>query len=156
MMPRKSAFVARSMASATLPARPGINSPAVLIASEEPRGCSLFRCRFESCSSVLSRVGTDYLRFTGSPREPIWCRAQRRTRGLYFLRMTIDIATLSPEERLKLLEQLWDSLSSSPSAVPLTKPQRDELDRRLDELDREGPVGIPWEEVYRRISSRRA
>jgi Putative addiction module component len=32
-------------------------------------------------------------------------------------------------------------------AVPLTKPQRDELDRRLDELDREGPVGIPWEEV---------
>ncbi len=81
---------------------------------------------------------------------------QRRTRGLYFLRMTIDIATLSPEERLKLLEQLWDSLSSSPSAVPLTKPQRDELDRRLDELDREGPVGIPWEEVYRRISSRRA
>ena len=70
--------------------------------------------------------------------------------------MTIDIATLSPEERLKLLEQLWGSLSSSPSAVPLTKPQRDELDRRLDELDREGPVGIPWEEVYRRISSRRA
>jgi len=70
--------------------------------------------------------------------------------------MTIDIATLSPEERLKLLEQLWDSLSSSPSAVPLTKPQREELDRRLDELEREGPVGIPWEEVHRRISSRRA
>lgn len=69
--------------------------------------------------------------------------------------MTIDIATLSPEERLKLLEQLWDSLSSSPSAVPLTTPQREELDRRLDELDREGPVGIPWEEVHRRISSRR-
>ena len=70
--------------------------------------------------------------------------------------MAIDIATLSPEERLKLLEQLWDSLSSSPSAVPLTTPQREELDRRLDELDREGPVGIPWEEVQRRISSRRA
>ena len=70
-------------------------------------------------------------------------------------RMGIDIATLSPEERLKLLEQLWDSLSSSPDAVPMTKPQREELDRRLDELDREGPGGIPWEEVQRRISSRR-
>ena len=69
--------------------------------------------------------------------------------------MAIDIDTLSPEERLKLLEKLWDSLSSNPDAVPLTEPQREELDRRLDELDREGPGGIPWEEVQRRISSRR-
>jgi putative addiction module component (TIGR02574 family) len=70
--------------------------------------------------------------------------------------MAIDIATLSPEEQLQLLEQLWDRLSSSPNAVPLTQAQREELDRRLDELDREGPIGIPWEEVHRRISSRRA
>ena len=70
--------------------------------------------------------------------------------------MAIDIATLSPEERLELLEQLWDSLSSRPDAVPMTKPQREELDRRLDELDREGASGIPWEEVQRRVSSRRS
>ena len=69
---------------------------------------------------------------------------------------TIDIASLSAEERLKLLEQLWDSLASTPDAVPMTQPQREELDRRLDELERQGPVGIPWEEVYRRISNRRA
>jgi putative addiction module component (TIGR02574 family) len=55
----------------------------------------------------------------------------------------IDIATLSQEERLRLLEQLWDSLSSTPEAIPLTDAQREELDRRLDELDREGPTGIP-------------
>jgi len=70
--------------------------------------------------------------------------------------MAIDIETLSPEERLRLLEELWDSLASSPDAVPLTEPQRKELDRRLDELDWEGPGGIPWEEVQRRISSRRS
>ena len=64
---------------------------------------------------------------------------------------TIDIANLSAEERLRLLEELWDSLSATPEAVPLTNAQRDELDRRLDELDRDGPVGIPWEEVLRRI-----
>jgi putative addiction module component (TIGR02574 family) len=67
---------------------------------------------------------------------------------------TIDIARLSPEERLELLEQIWDSLSATPEAVPLTGAQREELDRRLDELDREGPVGIPWDEVMRRIRSR--
>jgi putative addiction module component (TIGR02574 family) len=69
---------------------------------------------------------------------------------------TIDIATLTPEQRLELLEQIWDSLSAHPEAVPLTRAQREELDRRLDELDAEGPTGIPWEEVYRRLRDRRA
>ena len=38
----------------------------------------------------------------------------------------IDIATLSQEERLRLLEQLWDSLSSTPEAIPLTDAQRED------------------------------
>ena len=67
---------------------------------------------------------------------------------------TVDIANLSAEERLRLLEELWDSLSATPEAVPLTSAQREELDRRLDELDRDGPTGIPWEDVLRRIHSR--
>ena len=66
----------------------------------------------------------------------------------------IDIAKLSPEERLELLEQLWDSLADTPEAIPLTDAQREELDRRLDDLDREGPVGIPWNEVLDRIRNR--
>jgi len=67
---------------------------------------------------------------------------------------TIDIASLSSEERLRLLEELWESLCATPEAIPLTSAQREELDRRLDELDREGPEGIPWEDVLRRIRSR--
>ena len=51
---------------------------------------------------------------------------------------TIDISKLSPEDRLRLLEQLWDSLSATPEAVPITDAQRDEPERRLDELDRAG------------------
>lgn len=65
---------------------------------------------------------------------------------------TIDIASLSPAQRLELLEQIWDSLS--PETIPLTQAQREELDRRLDELDREGPVGIPWDETLDRIRNR--
>ena len=68
----------------------------------------------------------------------------------------IDITTLSREEQLQLLENLWDSLSSTPKAIPLTDAQREELDRRLDELDSEGPVGIPVEEVLGRLHARRA
>jgi putative addiction module component (TIGR02574 family) len=47
----------------------------------------------------------------------------------------IDIDTLSPEERLDLLEKLWDSLE--PSQIPVTEAQKRELDRRLDALDRD-------------------
>ncbi len=67
---------------------------------------------------------------------------------------TIDIASLSLEERLRLLDELWESLSQTPEASRMTLAQRDELDRRLDKLDREGPMGIAWEEVVRRIRSR--
>ena len=66
----------------------------------------------------------------------------------------IDIESLTTDERLRLLEQVWESLRQRPTEVPLTDAQREELDRRLDDLDREGPVGIPWEEVQRRIVGR--
>jgi putative addiction module component (TIGR02574 family) len=66
----------------------------------------------------------------------------------------MEIAGLSPEERLHLLDQIWESLSETPEAVPLTNAQREELDRRLDELERDGPVGIPWQEVLGRLRSR--
>ena len=66
----------------------------------------------------------------------------------------VDIASLTLEERLSLLEELWDSLAVVPGAFPLTSAQRAELDRRLDDLDAEGPAGIPWDEVLSRIRSR--
>jgi putative addiction module component (TIGR02574 family) len=68
----------------------------------------------------------------------------------------IDIQALSPAQRLELIELLWDSLSSTPEAIPFTDAQRAELDRRLDELDREGPIGIPAEEVLARLDRLRS
>jgi len=57
----------------------------------------------------------------------------------------VDIDQLTPEERLDLIERLWDSLSDD--EVPVTDAQRQELEHRLDALDRDGPVGVPWEQV---------
>ena len=71
---------------------------------------------------------------------------------------TLDIERLSPDERLELMEQLWESLRKDPSSVPLTDAQREELDRRLDELEadvqRGASLGIPWDEVLQRIRNR--
>jgi putative addiction module component (TIGR02574 family) len=59
----------------------------------------------------------------------------------------LDIESLTVDERLDLLEQIWESLAAHPERVPLTDAQRAELDRRLDDLDREGPVGLSWNEM---------
>lgn len=65
----------------------------------------------------------------------------------------IDISRLTPAERLRLVEELWDSLS--PSDIPLTTAQADELDRR-EALHRADPHrGRPWRDVLDEIEHRR-
>ena len=65
-----------------------------------------------------------------------------------------NLGDLSPEEKLRLIEQVWDSLAADPKDVPLGDWQVRELDRRLDDLDRDGPAGIPWEQVLREFKDR--
>jgi len=66
----------------------------------------------------------------------------------------LNLNNLSPEEKLRLLEEVWDSLAADPAKVPLADWQRRELDRRLDGVDREGPIGIPWDRVLSEIEGR--
>jgi putative addiction module component (TIGR02574 family) len=65
----------------------------------------------------------------------------------------IDISTLTVEQRLELLDEIWESLYETPQGIPLTEAQREELDRRIEDLDREGPVGKPLEQVLREIET---
>lgn len=67
----------------------------------------------------------------------------------------IDVDRLSTDERLDLIGKLWDSLGADASTLPLTPAQREELDERLDDLEREGPTGTTWDEALRRIGSSR-
>ena len=67
-----------------------------------------------------------------------------------------DIETLSVEERLSLIERVWNSLARTSTDIPLTDGQREELDQRIDELEHEGPVGIQWGDVLDEIKGRRA
>ena len=67
-----------------------------------------------------------------------------------------DIEMLTVVERLELIERVWDSLTMTQDDIPLTNSQRAELDRRIDELEEKGPVGIPGEQVLDRIKSKGA
>ena len=66
----------------------------------------------------------------------------------------IDIDRLDVDQRLRLIERIWESLRSDPAAIPLTPAQRTELDRRLDELEQGDTAGIPWEDVLENIRKR--
>ena len=59
----------------------------------------------------------------------------------------LDVGQLSRDEQMQLLDELWGVLGRDPEALPLSDEQRVELDRRLDDLDVEGPVGLTWDEV---------
>lgn len=62
------------------------------------------------------------------------------------------IETLSAKQRLELLERLWDSLSEED--IPLTDAQRAELDRRLEDMERNPGDAEPWEVVRERLRKR--
>jgi putative addiction module component (TIGR02574 family) len=67
-------------------------------------------------------------------------------------RSAIEFEHLSRDQRLDLIEELWESLTDNErDEIPLTDAQRTELDRRLALLDREGPVGMSLEEVIDEI-----
>ena len=66
----------------------------------------------------------------------------------------IDIDSLSRDEKLDLLERLWDSLTETQRGVPHWDWQRDELNRRLDQFEADGDVGAPAEEVLGRLRGR--
>lgn len=42
-----------------------------------------------------------------------------------------EIRKLPVDERLRLAEDIWDSIHADPDSLPLTEEQRAELDRRL-------------------------
>jgi putative addiction module component (TIGR02574 family) len=65
-----------------------------------------------------------------------------------------DVLTLSADERIRLVEDIWDTLVIAPEAVVLTDEQRRELDSRLEEHRRDPSAGSTWPEVKARILKR--
>ena len=64
-----------------------------------------------------------------------------------------EILQMSVAERIQLVEDIWDSVSAFPEAVPLTEAQQQELDRRLHAYRQNPDVGISWDELKKQLSS---
>ena len=65
-----------------------------------------------------------------------------------------QIFELSVADRLRLVEDLWDSIADSPEKLPILDWQKQELDRRMAAHSQSGAVGSSWEDIERRIRER--
>ncbi len=58
-----------------------------------------------------------------------------------------EILKLSVEERIEIVEAVWDSIAASPESLPVTAAQKRELDRRLAEHRANPEAGKTWKEI---------
>ncbi|MBX9773579.1 MAG: addiction module protein [Xanthobacteraceae bacterium] len=57
-----------------------------------------------------------------------------------------ELLQLSPEERLQLVEDLWDSIAQD-QLPALTDAQKKEIDQRIADHEKDPSTALPWEQV---------
>jgi len=60
---------------------------------------------------------------------------------------SLGIDRLPLEERLALVEEIWDSIAADTAVLPLTDAQRSELGKRIAEDDAHSDDVTSWEQV---------
>ena len=63
-----------------------------------------------------------------------------------------EILQIPMDERLKLVEDIWDSIAVTPEAVPVPDWHRDELDRRLAQASPR--PGLSWNDARAKLHER--
>jgi putative addiction module component (TIGR02574 family) len=65
--------------------------------------------------------------------------------------METKLQQLTVDERIKLVEDLWDSIAADQGALPMTADQKTELDRRLNAYAVDKNHGRPAADAIRDI-----
>ena len=94
----------------------------------------------------------------GVASPPALVVALRVVQAAWYLRLIMksaDWLELDVDERIDLVEDIWDSIAAVPARVRLADWQREELDRRLQQYHRDPSAGSPWNVVRQRITSSR-
>ncbi len=65
---------------------------------------------------------------------------------------TIDeLKALPLQDRLKVVEAVWDSMEEDGSTLALTQEQRAELDRRMAAHEADPDSALTWDQVLERL-----
>ena len=65
-----------------------------------------------------------------------------------------SILKLPVEDRIRLVEDIWDSIASDQLALDLSEAQRAELDKRLEAFEEDRKIGREASEVIAEIKNR--
>ena len=127
----------------------GAAQPGVAADSRPPSLRSVWRLPLNA--GTLGRPG----RVRGLPREvrPVLALQATLEQNARMAKPALDLSKLTAEEKFELIDDLWESLAGDD--VALTPEIDAELDRRLDRLERDGPTGVPWEDVRQEMTARK-
>lgn len=64
---------------------------------------------------------------------------------------SLGIDRLSLEDRMLLVEEIWDSIAAEAEALEVPQSHKDELDFRLADDDANPGAGSSWEDVKTRL-----
>ena len=66
-----------------------------------------------------------------------------------------DTLDLSIPERIQLVEDIWDTIAVEAGAVELTEEEKKIIDERLAAYHQNPDLGSPWDDVFKRIVSKK-
>ena len=68
-------------------------------------------------------------------------------------KMLAEILSWSVEDRLQLIDEVWNSIAVEADALPLSDELRQELDRRLADYEANPDDVATWDEVKARLQA---
>lgn len=69
-------------------------------------------------------------------------------------RIVEDALTLSPAERMDLIDRLWATVEAEQASLELTDAQRRELDRRIANMEANPAARSSWDDVKKARENR--
>jgi len=69
--------------------------------------------------------------------------------------LVAEILEMSIAERLRIVEDIWDSIAADSKNLRVSDDLRIELDRRLAAYENDPSAGVTWDELDSRLASQR-
>lgn len=86
----------------------------------------------------------------------LYVNAQNGVRGNLHLMNQIsvaDILELPVQERIQLVEVIWESIAAFPNAIEVSPELKTELEARLADFERNPEAGYSWDQVKAHLKS---
>ncbi len=62
-----------------------------------------------------------------------------------------EILELSVSDRLQIVGDIWNSIAADSSKLPISNDLRLELDRRLEDFEKDPKAAVKWEDLETRL-----